>query len=245
MSYTYQTWVNALLNEVVAYSSDPNWTNALPTFIDYAEQRIYRELDIFQVHVVDTSLTLSSGVETYTSPSFYGPFISLDQVIVYTPSSAGTAGTANVVVPVSLSFNTFAYPSNLSSNCGVPEFFALIGSTNSGQATVNINFGPTPDQAYATQFEGAIRPTPLSSNNASTFLTTYYPDLWFAATMVAASAFMRNFGSQADNPAQAVSWEAQYQTLFKSADVEQARLQFRSQAWGTEQPRQVTTPPRT
>lgn len=248
MSYTYTSWTTALFNTVVAQSSDPNWTNQIPTFIDYAEQRMYRELDILATRVLDTSLTLSSGTNTYTLPSHFGTFIVVENMWILSSDPGGSINlTQNLLTPVSMPFLSVAYPNEISSNCAIPEFMAWTGAgTGPGSGVQPVfQLGPCPDLPYALMVQGTVRPTPLSSANATTLLTTYYPDLWFSCTMVAASAFMRNFGSQADNPAMAVSWEAQYQTLFKSADIEEARKQFRSQAWATEQPRSVTVPPRT
>ena len=62
--------------------------------------------------------------------------------------------------------------------------------------------------------------------------------------MVFVSGYMRDFGSQADNQQMSVSWEQQYQTLFKSASVEQARAKFESEAWTSQQPSPIATPPR-
>ena len=46
--------------------------------------------------------------------------------------------------------------------------------------------GPWPDQDYQVEMTGTIRPAALSAANQTTLLTTYFPDLWFAATMVEA-----------------------------------------------------------
>ena len=38
-------------------------------------------------------------------------------------------------------------------------------------------------------------------------------------------------GSQSDNPQQAQSWEAQYQGLIKSAEMEEVRKKFAGPGW--------------
>ena len=68
--------------------------------------------------------------------------------------------------------------------------------------------------------------------------------VFMAAALVHASGYMKNFGAMSDNPQMAVSWESQYQTLLKSAIVEDARATFQSEGWTSEQPSPVASPPR-
>jgi hypothetical protein len=42
---------------------------------------------------------------------------------------------------------------------------------------------------------------------------------------------MRDFGSQSDNPAQAQSWESQYQNLIKSANKEEMQKRYNEEAF--------------
>ena len=95
----------------------------------------------------------------------------------------------------------------------------------------NIIVGPWPDAAYRVEVVGTIRPNPLSNTNTTTFLTTYLPDAFIAASMIFASGYMRDFGSQSDNPAQAQSWEAQYENLIKSAGAEEVRKKWAGPGW--------------
>jgi hypothetical protein len=66
----------------------------------------------------------------------------------------------------------------------------------------------------------------LSSVNYTNFLTQQFPDLYVACSMIWFAGFQANYGTQGDDPQQAVSWESQYQLLLKSAAVEEARKQF-------------------
>ena len=96
-----------------------------------------------------------------------------------------------------------------------------------------IVFGPSPNASYYVEVIGTIRPEALSVTNTTTAITTYIPDVFMAASMVFASGYMRNFGSQADDPKMAQSWEAQYQTLKASTSAEQARQRFESWGWSS------------
>jgi len=91
---------------------------------------------------------------------------------------------------------------------------------------VSVLVGPAPDQAYGFEVVGTMRVPQLSPTNYSNFLTQQFPDLYVAASMVFFSAYQRDFGSQSDDPAKAQSWENQYQTLLRSAVVEETRKRF-------------------
>jgi len=129
------------------------------------------------------------------------------------------------------------YPSATSSNCGQPQYFARISNTL-------FILGPTPDQAYGTEVIGTIRPNPLSASNSSTWLTQNLPELMIAAGMIFAAGYMRDFGSQADDPKLAQSWEGQYANLMKTASVDSMRQKFVSEAWTSQSPSPLATPPR-
>jgi len=71
------------------------------------------------------------------------------------------------------------------------------------------------------------------------------PDLLIMASMIYISAFQRNFISAAANdPQMPVNYETQYQTLLRSAMVEEARKKFQSAGWTSMSPAVVATPTR-
>jgi len=78
---------------------------------------------------------------------------------------------------------------------------------------------------------GTIRPTPLSVSNTTTFLTNYLSDLFFAACMSSVSGYMRDYGTQADDPKLAMSWENQYAQRLASANREEMMRKFQSGDW--------------
>jgi hypothetical protein len=239
MSLTYSSYVSQLTNMmVVANSSDPNFSTFLPGAIDYAEGRIQRDLDLLSDRVTDTTVILSSGVNTVALSTAQGTFLIVERVNVL--SSAGALSSAATRVPlyfVTPDYINAIYPSQLSSNTAVPSFVARISDTT-------LLFGPTPDQAYGLETYGTQRPTPLSSGNSSTWISQNIPELFMAATMVFAAGFMRDFGSQSDNPQMSESWEQQYKTLFAAANVDELRKKYQSQAWSNKIPSPIATPPR-
>lgn len=223
MTYTYDSYTQALMTLMVTSSADTSFVAIQPSIIDYAEQRIYRELDLQQTQVTVPS-QLTANTRSLTLPSSAGTFIVTDYINVYTPvGTTSSNGTRNVLVPASRETIDVLFPSAVVGT-SLPQMFAMTDPTTA-------ILGPSPDQAYGVDVVGTIRPTPLSSSNTTTILTTYLPDLFMAASMVFASGYMRNFGSQADNPAQAQSWENQYQLLKQSADAEAVRQKYASWGW--------------
>ena len=198
-------------------TADSDWQIMLGAAIDYAELRIYRELDLLDTIVADTSLVTTGGARLLSiSDAQVGRFVKLHSVNAITPSGASSpdTGTRSPLAPVSKAFINALYPS--SAQNGVPRYYALIDSQT-------LLLGPWPDEAYKMELLGNIRPTPLSSANSTTILTLYFPDLFHACAMIFASGWMRNFGSQADNPQMAVSWEAVYEKLKDGAAIEEAK----------------------
>jgi hypothetical protein len=236
VSLNYTTYVAQISNLIVTSTGDPNFNTMLPGMIDYAEQRIYRELDLQKTRVSDTTVTLSSGFNFVTLPTDQY-IVVMEQMNVLTPVGALSSNGVRVpLTPVTKEYIDFAWPTSTAT--GVPIYCAPLNDTT-------YKLGPAPDQAYPLEVVGTIRPTPLSAANSSTWLTQHLPDLFIAASMVFAAGYMRNYGAQADDPQMPGSWESQYKTLFGSANAEELRKRFQSQGWSPMTPNPVATPPRT
>jgi hypothetical protein len=219
-------------------STDPNWLTELPNIIDYAEQRIYRELDLLATRVTDTSGSLTANNRVFSLPTSVGTYVVLEYLNVLSPSSATfSTGTRNQLVPVSRAYLDAAWPVNSISVNTIPQCYAM-------RDNASVVLGPWPDQNYPVECIGTQRPTPLSAANQSTYLSTVLPDLFFAASMIKASVYMRDLSPDADNPMLAVSWEGIYGKLMMSADNEEARKMYRSAGWTAQMSRPATTPPR-
>lgn len=233
----YDNFVSQLANLMVISSANTAFNTQLPGIIDYAEGRIYREVDFNYTQETVTSLTCSSGNRNFTVSSSASYFVTLDAINVITPVTASASnGTRNTVQAISREFIDSVYPSGQTVT-GVPVYFAIMDDTS-------VIFGPAPDAAYATEVFGEQRPTPLSSGNSSSYLTQYCPDLFVAAAMVYATGYLQNFGAQSGDPKMSQTWESQYQTLFQSVQVEQLRAAMKSQGWTSQPPNPIATPPR-
>ena len=162
----------------------------------------------------------------------------VDELNVITP--AGTvnpdSGTRNALVPASEEMLNFLWPSVTGST--VPQYFAMVSQTVAIVA-------PWPLAAYQVEVVGTIRPEPLSASNVTTILSVYFPDLMISASMVFAAGYQKNYGTGAEDPKMAVSWESHLQVLLQSAQTEEARKKFTGPAWSSKEPAPLATPPRT
>ena len=237
MSINYTSYYSQLANMVPISTGDTNFATMMPGCIDYAEQRMYRDLDLLATRVTDATGSLSSANRQFTLPTGTGAFLVVEGVNVITPYTAtSTSGTRVPLVMTSRDFIDITYPSN-TGGAAVPEFFAM-------RDNASIIVGPPPDAAYPMEIIGTQRPAPLSSANSSTFLTQVLPDVFIAASMVFISGYTKDFSAQGDNPAQGNSWETQYKTLIASANVEELRKRYFSAGWTSQQPSPIATPAR-
>jgi len=223
MSLTYTTYVAQISNIMAVSSATTQFQTMLPGMIDYAEQRIYREIDLLQTVIVNNSANCTTDVRTFSLPTNLGTFITVQGINIATPVGTPIDNGQRVILqPVAREYIDAVWNSNI--NTGTPKVFAMLDQ-------FTIILGPWPNNNYQVEVIGTIRPTPLSATNTTTFLTTYLPDLFVAASMIFASGYQRDFGSQADNPQQSASWELQYEKLFASANAEELRKKFSGLGW--------------
>ncbi len=243
MALTYATLISevatlTVISSTVLVTGDNNFGGVMNAAIDYAEGRLYRDLDLVSASIVDASVVCTSGVRTVSLSTAAGNPLQIDTLNLL--SSAGTTSsnaTRIPLIPTSRAVLDMVYPSARSSNCGQPQFFARLSDTQ-------LIMGPSPDQAYGLEMQATVRPDPLSASNSSTWLTQNVPELMVAATMIFLTGYMRDFGAQSDNPQMAQSWEAQYKALMATASVDAMRQKFESAAWTSQSPSPLATPPR-
>lgn len=232
MALDYTSYTNQIANLLVIPSTEANFTTMLPGMIDYAEQRIYRDLNLLETTVTDTSVTTTANSRFVTLPQSVAGSTSGFRTIttINVLSSAGTGSSNGTRIPLVRSWRKtidFLYPTNTSSAAtSVPSLYAVLGSTTPSINAKQVILGPPPGDAFTLEISGSIRPTALSSTNTTTALTNYYPDMFVAASMVFGAGYIRDFGSQADNPAASQSWEMQYQALLQSAKAELLRERY-------------------
>lgn len=232
---TYSTYKTQIATLAVVEETDPYFATILPMMIDYAELRILRDLDLLSASSSNTTYSCTPGSRQISIPQ--GTFVTTEQINLLTP--AGTtdpnSGARTPLLPTTKEFLDAVYSSSLSP--GQPKYYAPF---NDNVFLV----GPYPDQTYRVEIVGMIRPATLSGSNTSTFISSYLPDMLIMASMVYISAYQRNFGKIADDPAMAMTYESQYQTLLKGAAVEEARKKYEGPAWSSQSPTPIATPTR-
>lgn len=230
-----QTLLSTLAQAPPPYNVIPaDFALLYPRATSYAESRICAEIPLLANRAQNTQLTTTSGSRQLNLALMTNPLVVMERLALVTPAStAPAAGTRYPFIKTTLDFIDNFWPHeattldpSLAEQVG--RYWAPLstGSTAAaypGSASV-IVLAPTPNATFTAECTGLFQPTPLSSGNETTYLSTVYPDLLTAACLVFLSgALLRNYGSQSDDPRQAQSWEAQYVTLRDAATFEEAR----------------------
>ena len=230
------SYITQISDMAVVEPTNTVFLEILPQMITYAENRIYRDIDLLSTQVPRTyTATIGSNILSVPTADF---------ITVQTVSVNTTGTTYKPLLPVTKEYIRNVFDD--SAVTGVPIVFAMFGGdlATYGQTDNNIELGPTPGAAYTVRVTGTVRPPSMSATNLTTFVGTYLPDLFIMASMIYISAYQRNFGRANDDPQMAVTYESQYNALLKGAVVEEARKKFQAAGWTAYSPAQVATPTR-
>ena len=216
----YNETIDAWQNLLETPSTEIDFLKLVPRIIEYAELRIYRELD-FLVTIQSSSAALAANLLDQTLPTG----------IIILRSMNVTGPTKTVpLTRVGPEFIDAFWPAGTAvPTPSIPQFYSMLTNTD-------VRVCPPPDSAYSANFVGTIRPAPMSPSNPTTFISTNLPDLYLAAGMVFASAYYQNYGASSEDPKMAMSWEQQYTTLFAGVNVETLRTKAASVSWTPYQP---------
>src|ERR1035437_675547 len=232
MAYTYAQYVTELAILAGYDPADPNFNSNIPSCLDYAQDRIGRELNLLNSVSTNYSLTTTGGSRLV---SLIGINVNvLENINIVTPVGAVTpdSGARNPLVIQNKAWLDWTFGSSL--NSSIPQYFALLDDKT-------ILLGPWPDHNYMVEVVGTYRQPSLSATNTTTWVSTYLPDLLMAASMIQLSGFKMNFGAMSDDPQQAQSWEKHYLSLRDSAAAEDARRKFYATGWTSDMPSQFNT----
>ena len=234
----YATLSNTLATFAVVSVSDTNFVIALPQIITSAENKIYRDCDFINQRAAATVDTVAS-TRTVTLPVATGAqnFKVVQNINLVTPAAtAPNAGTRTPLERVSRDYLDFVWPS-ASISKGPPQYYALLDDQT-------VILAPTPDAIYKLEVIGTYRPLTMSAVNTATYLGDNYPDLLFAACMRVLSGYQKNFGSMADDPRMALSWDQEYKELVQSAVTEAFRQKGEGESWTPYNPSPLANNPR-
>ena len=223
----------------VVEDSNPAFLTILPQMITYAENRMYRDLDLLQNSTSITGYALTAGNRTLTIPE--GSIVISEQINIITPVGQtdpdAAAASRNSCLPTTKEFLDIVYGNNAPANRGLPTYFAPFNDNL-------FYFGPVPDANYNVEIVGVIRPASLSASNQTTFLSLYFPDIFIMASMIYVSGYQRNFGRANDDPQMAITYESQYQALLAGAKDEENRKKFEASGWSSQSNSTSATPTR-
>lgn len=244
---TYSTYVTQIAEMAVVDPADVNFLTILPSMIDYAELRIYRDLDIMNTStsIHGPSILLTAGNRNLsfpmTLPDGSGTIVVSEQLNLILPAGQ-TDPDSNIaerfsLMPASKEFLDTVYGDNRAASRAQPQYYAAFNE--------NVFFvGPVPDQTYYVEVVCTYRPNTMSATNTTTFISQYFPDMLIMASMIYISAYQRNFGRQSDDPQMAQSYEAQYKALLQSAMVEENRKKYEGPGWSSQSPSPIASPTR-
>jgi hypothetical protein len=229
MSFTWTTFQQALAIEMAVPNgspADPQFAAIVNTLVDQGEQRCYRDLDLLNATIAQT-IALTPRKSTLDFSSLTPQILILEDAWLIVPAGVTDPdkGERQPIHVVSKEWVRTIY--GLSATVGPPQYCAL-------RDDHTLVFGPFPDKAYTAELVGKFRPAPLygaapGDGTQTTYLASVLPDLFLAATMIAATGYQHNFGAQSDSPQSAMSWEQQYGGLLQSAINEEQRKKF--QGW--------------
>ena len=221
MSMDYTSYTLRLASFITSNPDNIDYAFVIPATIDYAEQRIYRELDLLSTIVTNSTLSTTPGNRSFALPTTSGKYVTIQSINIITPAStAPDSGTRNQLTAVDRTYIDAVW--NSSTGASVPKHFAM-----NDQDT--ILFGPWPNGAYRVEVVGTIRPTPLSYSNTTTFLTNYLPDLFLSASMVFFTKNLQDKGVGIANNSE--YWDNNYKELLMSANSEELRKKFAGPGW--------------
>ena len=211
--------------------------------LNYAELRIQRDLDLLNLLTSNSTYSLIAGSNVLS--------LSVNDFVTIQNISIKTGTTALPMLPVAKEFLQNVY--NDTSYTGVPTYFAMYGgdASTGGNTSINVIVGPYPNQSYGVLINGTIRQQSLNAfanagqaTSATTFMSTFLPDMLIQASMIYVSQFQRNFGPASNDPQMGPTYEAVYQSLLKGAVGEEFRKRFEASAWTSLPSSPVATPTR-
>jgi len=201
ITYTYDTLTAAILS--YAEDTDADFVANTDDMIAKAETRILRDLDL-ELFEAWSQVTISSGVRNVVKPT---NTIAVNDVWIRNPASSQW---------VELPRRTFEYcllyaPVEVA--VGAPQYYCEFDEDD-------IYVVPTPIQAYSggnARVRATIRPTGLSSSNATSWLGNNVADLLFHACMIEAHNYLKN-------PAKIEEAAGMYQSLIQQIGFEMEQI---------------------
>jgi hypothetical protein len=239
----YAEYVTRLAALLVVEPADERFVVLLPWITQSAELRILRE-PMFDF-LATRGASVLAGPTTDRSVPFPPNIVIAQQVSLLTP--ANSTGPGSTIIPLLRATKEFidsAWPNPTLTD--IPQPFEMYYAIrNQGNADPTILIAPTPNDSYYLTVYGTSRPPAFSPANPSNFISEQMPDLLMAAAMVIGTgAVLKAYGSQADDPQQALSWNTVYEGIKAGIGVESMRQRAVSSGWSELPPAPLAGTPR-
>ena len=193
------TSYNTLLSNVQAVVEDDGleFADYIPTAIDLAEERLFKELDLPELEKKVTGIL-----------SINSPFISKPSDMEFKHFLSITVNNVKKFLKKRPEDYITDYWPN-STLTGEPKYYADISRTQ-------ILVAPTPDSGYAYEAKYTGKPTKLSVTNQTNYYTDYCTDILYAAVMAEMAKFMKAWS-------QIGAWENTYVVARDTWNIEMSR----------------------
>ena len=142
-------------------------TDQIEDLILMGQRRIFRQLRVNDMLVVDSAFIIDSTTET----------VPTDYKATYTFSLSLPGGQADMK-------STPIRNLRKSGTSGVPKYFAKVGSS--------FYFGPSPDGTYTAELIYYAQPNLIDTSTASNWLSIKTPELILFSTLIEASLFLKD-----------------------------------------------------
>lgn len=231
--------VNTTTVNGVLQGTDAPFNALIPQMLNFAELRIARDLDLMP-SLTSNSYQLTPGSNVLQ--------LGVSDFVTVQTLGVQIGGALYPLLPTSKEYIQLVFGDP--SFTGQPVVFAMIGgdAATGGNTFNNVLVGPYPDINYPVAVMGTVRLPTLYQNatqelaaTATTFISTWLPDLLLQASMIYIAQFQRNFLPTSNDPDQPGSYELQYGNLLKGAIVEEARKRFAAGAWSSMGPTPIAT----
>jgi len=243
--YTY----DQLLPAIVNYSGENSYpftlettdalTQAMPRIIEQGEGRCYRALVFLATRTQNATLSFTAGNRELDFSGITPTLMVIEGVAALTPVGSNQAnGYKRTFDVTDLDSIDMLWPQPSVTYSPVTASFRYWAMKDDHTIVVC----PTPDDTYKVELTGIFMPEPISATNQSTYLSTVYPELFFASLMIAVGGFLRDYGQASDDPKLAVSWEAQFEKFRDLATAEEQRRRSAGIGWTANLPTLLAQP---
>lgn len=193
---TYATLVQAIID--TAEDDSTEFAAFIPTAIDLAEERLFKELELEDLEAKATgALTINSVTLAKPTGYRYANYFKINN-----------AGLDVLLEKKREDYLVDYWPNT--ANADVPKYYADYSDSL-------FRLTPTPNLGYTYEIKYTKQPTKLSASNTTNFYIDKCKDTLFYASMLEMSAFMKAWS-------QMETWKALYEAARDSWNINSKRL---------------------